>query len=52
MKCTERTERTLRATVHAYEYKEGGRQQSAHLTRNNPILKSKMTVFTEVKVVK
>ena len=43
------TMRTTVRTVHAYEYKEGGRRKSAHLTRNNSILKSKMTVFIELK---
>ena len=37
-----RTMRTMVRTVHAYEYKEGGRRKSAHLTRNNSILKSKI----------
>ena len=47
-----RTMRTTVRIVRAYEYKEGGRGQSAHKTRKNPIVKSKMIVFIEIIVVK
>ena len=46
MKCKGRTARTAASTASTYEYSEGRRSQSAHRTRNNPILKSKITVLT------
>ena len=46
MKCKGRTARTAASTASTYEYGEGRRSQSAHRTRNNPILKSKITVLT------
>ena len=49
MKCKGRT---AASTASAYEFGEGRRSQAAHRTRNNPILKSKITVFTGIKVVK
>ena len=39
MKHKGRTQPTVLATVQAYDYTEGGWRKSAHLTRNNPILK-------------